>query len=264
VASSRRRDAQVAAHFDVEARSGRWDALYEEVGPRTYQFHVRRDRVLELLPPHLGHVLDVGCGTGILAGPVLARGGTYLGIDVSPGMIEEARARGAGLSGATFRVGNIEALPLGDGSVDQVICLAVIEYLATPDRALTEIARVLRPGGIAIVTAPKRIHLEGVMLALTSPLRRVARAVVGKRAPDVRRIGYQPSELDRHARAAGLLPDGGSHYYFTPVAYPFTRAFPRLAMRLDLPFERWHATHNPLVGFLAQGYVARYRRPAAA
>jgi SAM-dependent methyltransferase len=179
-------------------------------------------------------------------------------------MIEEAQRRAAGLGRASFRVGDIEALPLDDASVDQVICLAVIEYLATPDRAFSEISRVLRPGGIAIVTTPKRIHLEGVMLSLTAPVRWALRAIAGKEGPGVRRIGYQPSELDRHARAAGLLLDGGSHYLFTPVPYPFTRVFPRLAMTLDLPFERWHATRNPLVGFLAQGYVARYRRPAGA
>jgi SAM-dependent methyltransferase len=197
-----------------------------------------------------------------MARPVIERGGTYFGIDVSGPMIDAARAAHAGRADAEFRVGDVEALPVADASFDAVICMAVIEYLPASERALAEIARVLRPGGVAIVTVPTRINLESAMLALSAPVRAVLRALTRKERSGVRHFGQQPAELDRRAAEAGLTADGFSHYFFTPLAYPVDRLAPRLAMRVNLAFERLHRIRHPLVAFLAQGYVGRYRKVA--
>jgi SAM-dependent methyltransferase len=252
----------VVEHFDRLSSNRDWSRLYEVADGFTYHFHVRRSRVLELLPERLGDVVDVGCGPGVMVEAVLERGGTFKGIDLSPEMVKESRERFGSRAGVSFQEGNIESLDLPDAAFDQVICMAVIEYLRTPDRALAEIARVLRPGGIAIVTVPKRMHIDKLTVSATAPVRALARSLGAASADNLPRLRLQPDELDEAARRAGLQPDGGAQYHFTPLPYPFPRIAPRLCMRLNAPFERLFATRAALPSFLAHGYVGRYRKPA--
>lgn len=136
----------------------------------------------------------------------------------------------------------------------------MIEYLGSPEKALKEIARVLKPDGIAAITTPKAWHLDRLMIAGTAPVRLLGRALGWGRADRLPRRRLQPGELDRLANDAGLEPTGGSQYCFTPFPYPLTRIAPRLATRVNLPFERWHGSKAAGTSFFAQGYVGRYRK----
>jgi SAM-dependent methyltransferase len=89
-------------------------------------------------------VLDVCCGTGLVAMRALARGAEVVGIDISAEMVAAANAKRLQ---ATFRVGDAEALPFADAAFDRVICNFGLFHCADPDRAIAETARVLRPGG---------------------------------------------------------------------------------------------------------------------
>jgi 2-polyprenyl-3-methyl-5-hydroxy-6-metoxy-1,4-benzoquinol methylase len=251
----------VVNHFDQLATSGGWSRLYETADGRTYHFHVRRMRVLELLPEQLGHVADIGCGPGVMVEAVLARGGTYAGIDASPEMIREAKAKYGNRRGVAFQVATIEQLVLPDGGFDQVICMAVLEYLRTPDCALREIARILRPGGTALVTVPKRWHIDMCTVAVASPIRWVARRLGRGTADGLRRLRFQPGELDAAARRANLIPDGGSQYHYTLLPYPLPRLAPSFSMHTNLRYESWHASRGALRSFFAHGFVGRYRKP---
>ena len=100
-------------------------------------------------------ILDVGCGTGINileAARVLGPCRRLVGVDLAPGMVEEAR-RKAALAGvaATFMVGDAERLEIEDASFDLVICNSVYHWFPDRQRAVTELARVLRPGGQVLV-----------------------------------------------------------------------------------------------------------------
>jgi SAM-dependent methyltransferase len=136
----------------------------------------------------------------------------------------------------------------------------VLEYLNTPDRALAEMARVLKPGGIAIITTPKRWHVSRVTVAAMKPVRLVAKMFGAATADHLPRLRLQPQELDQAAQRAGLIPEGGSQYHFTPFAYPLTRVAPDLLMRLNIPFEKFHGQRGAFVSFWAHGYVGRYRK----
>jgi len=98
-------------------------------------------------------VLDVGSGGGIdtiLAAKRVGPKGRAIGLDPLPEMLERGRAhaRDAGVAGWTeFVEGEMEAIPLGDVSVNVVISNGVINLSARKGRALAEIFRVLRPGG---------------------------------------------------------------------------------------------------------------------
>lgn len=250
----------VAEHFDRFSSSGDWSRLYATADGFTYHFHVRRARVLELLPERLGKVVDLGCGPGVMVEAVLARGGTFEGIDYSPEMVKEAAEKFPGRPGVSFQQGDIEALPLADATYDQVICMAVIEYLRSPDPALREIARILKPGGTAIVTVPKRVHIDKTMVALTAPFRLLGRALGKGSADTLPRLCLQPDELDAAARRAGLEWAGGAQYHFTPLPYPLPRLLPGPCMRFNGSFERWYQTRAALPSYFAHGYIGYYRK----
>lgn len=256
------RDRAVIEHFDKLSTNRDWSRLYASADGVNYHFHVRRDRVLQLLPEKLGRVLDVGCGPGVMTEVVLQRGGTFDGLDLSPEMISEAREKFGHLNDVNFAVGDIENIEASDNSYDQLICMAVIEYLKGPDRALAEMSRVLKPGGIAIITVPKRWHVSRVTVAATKPVRLLAKMLGAATADQLPRLRLQPQELDQAARRAGLIPDGGSQYHFTPFAYPLTRVAPNLLMRLNMPFEKHHAQRGAFVSFWAHGYAGRYKKDA--
>jgi ubiquinone/menaquinone biosynthesis C-methylase UbiE len=251
---------EVVQHFDKLSLSHEWSSFYDGADPRTYHMMLRQARVKELLPPRLGRVLDVGCGPGIMATSVVERGGTFDGIDLSEEMIREAQARFGDLDGVQFRTGDIEHLDVPDGAYDQVICMGVVEYLPQADQALAEISRVLAPGGIALVTVPKRWHIGWLAWTATAPVRRLVRLTGRSGADALPRLRMQPTQLDQAAARHDLVADGGSQYYFTPLPYPFTRLVPQVAMQVNRPFERFHRTRSPIGSFFAHGFIGRYRK----
>ena len=115
---------------------------------------VRRLRAwgLERLDPQSGMTaVDVGCGTGEDAqglAVTVAPDGRAIGVDVSTAMISEARRRAEVVGNpAQFETGAADALPLGDSSVDVLRCERVLQHVSDPAACVTEMHRVLRPGG---------------------------------------------------------------------------------------------------------------------
>ncbi|TPW21167.1 MAG: group 1 glycosyl transferase [Elusimicrobia bacterium] len=147
----------VQAAFDTRADD--WSGQYESVGTfRGYCLDARRRDVLELLDGGLrgGTVLDAGCGTGEFIGPLLERGLRVRAMDASPAMVAKTRQRFALADGSALRVtdGDIENLNDEDGALDGIVCAGVLEYLDDDERALRQMARTLKPGGVAILTVP--------------------------------------------------------------------------------------------------------------
>jgi ubiquinone/menaquinone biosynthesis C-methylase UbiE/DNA-binding transcriptional ArsR family regulator len=109
--------------------------------------------LLARVPEDAGRLLDIGTGTGRvleLLAPRISRG---LGIDASKSMLALARARlsRAGCTQCAVRLGDMYRLPLPDASFDLVVLQMVLHHAEDPAGVLAETARVLRPGGGAIV-----------------------------------------------------------------------------------------------------------------
>jgi SAM-dependent methyltransferase len=129
---------------DHYARSGRrWAAGAELVyGP------VAAELVAMSPHPLAGRtVLDAGAGTGAASRALTARRATVLAVDLSAGMLAWSAA-----TRPPCAVADIQALPLADGSVDDVVTAFVLNHLAEPASGLAELARVTRPGGALLAT----------------------------------------------------------------------------------------------------------------
>jgi len=112
-----------------------------------------------LLSPNMAEcaVLDVGCGPGIIASSVKRQfGAEVFGVDCDSIFLELAKAKGV----TTYSC-NIEtdSLPFSDATFDYVLCIEVIEHLAKPESCLKEIARVIKPKGVLILSTPNLVAL---------------------------------------------------------------------------------------------------------
>ncbi|MCS6800716.1 MAG: class I SAM-dependent methyltransferase [Chloroflexota bacterium] len=128
-----------------------------------------------------GTVLDLGCGAGEGA-QSLAEGRRVIAVDEDGATLRAARRR---YPGPDFIRMDAEQLAFADGSFDGVISVEVIEHVAHPERYLAEIRRVLKPGGVVVLTTPNRLR--------SSP-------TPGSRWPEHRRE-YRPEELRSLLRA---------------------------------------------------------------
>lgn len=106
-------------------------------------------------------VLDLGSGAGLdvfIAAVKVGSTGRAIGVDMTPDMLSKSRrsvpafTQRTGLANVEFRLGEIEHLPVADGSIDVVISNCVINLSPEKEQVWREIARVLKPGGIACVS----------------------------------------------------------------------------------------------------------------
>jgi ubiquinone/menaquinone biosynthesis C-methylase UbiE len=98
--------------------------------------------------------IDVACGPGTFARPLAARVGRAIGVDLTPAMLEKARAEAAreGIANIEFVCSDVYAMPFADGAAGVVSCGYAFHHMTDPARALAEMARVARPGGrVAVI-----------------------------------------------------------------------------------------------------------------
>jgi ubiquinone/menaquinone biosynthesis C-methylase UbiE len=125
---------------------------------RSHRWRTAENSCAYLLP-HLRpgqRVLDVGCGPGTITVDLARRvrpDGDVLGLDVAADVVAQAEAHGAeaGVGNVRFAVGDVYALDAEDGAFDVVHAHQVLQHLSDPARALRELRRVLRPGGLLAV-----------------------------------------------------------------------------------------------------------------
>lgn len=104
------------------------------------------------------HVLEIGFGNGRAAPDVIGQAADvhYVGIDISPTMVDEANRFNASLVAggrASFHLASAEHMPFADASFDRVLAIGVIHFWTDPIAPLREIRRVMRPGSFAVMGA---------------------------------------------------------------------------------------------------------------
>jgi ubiquinone/menaquinone biosynthesis C-methylase UbiE len=108
-----------------------------------------------------GDVLECGVGTGLLLHRIARFARTAKGIDLSPGMLERAHARGLDV-----REASVTAIPFPDASFDLTCSFKVLAHVPQIGQALAEMARVTRPGGIVIAEFYNPVSMRGLVKAL--------------------------------------------------------------------------------------------------
>jgi SAM-dependent methyltransferase len=144
-------------------------------------------------------VLDIASGTGNAALLAASRGAVVTGLDRSPRLIEVARDRAAADgAAASFVVGDAQALPFEDARFDVVISVFGVIFAADPRRAVSELLRVLRPQGRALICAWMP---GGAIDAMIGVITGAVRAAIGIDSP--RFPWHDPSAVDALAAPVG-------------------------------------------------------------
>jgi ubiquinone/menaquinone biosynthesis C-methylase UbiE len=124
-----------------------------------------------------GLVLDVACGPGILSAAIAKTAREVVAFDLTPEMLKNAaqRCNAAGLTNVTFREGNAAELPFADGAFDAVVTRLSVHHFDQPERVISEIFRVLRPGGSFVIAdvisseVPAEAELQNAIEILRDP-----------------------------------------------------------------------------------------------
>lgn len=179
-------------------------------------------RIADLQPGE--RVLDVACGTGIIAcraAAAVGPTGKVTAIDIAPDMIDVARATSAP-EGAVidWHVGDAASLPFADGTYDAVLCQMGLMFMADRAAAVAEMHRVLAPGGRVAVNTPGSIQPPFVVLE---------QAVVEHISPDLG--GFVRAVFSMHdpEAVAALLREGGLG--------DVTASVVQVPLRLPMPAE---------------------------
>jgi ubiquinone/menaquinone biosynthesis C-methylase UbiE len=161
-------------------------------------------------------VLDVACGTGIVACGFAVIANHVTGIDITPAMLEQAKllAQQRGLTNLSWRQGDIETLPFPDDSFSVVLSRYAFHHFLDPSTVLSEMARVCRPGGRVLITdatpSPDKADAFNRFEKLFDPshnraltLEELQGLVNGANLRNVRSAFYKMEmELERHLAAS--------------------------------------------------------------
>jgi SAM-dependent methyltransferase len=231
-------------HYDervptVEEELSLWGAYHRHRHELRYDLVAREARAA--LPPG-GVLLDVGCGSALVADLLDDVDALYVGSDLAHHHLAYALGKdrpGTGLLSRSVLAADAEAMPLADATVDVVVWSEVIEHLVRPELAVREIARVLRPGGVLVMTTNNASEVP-----LRSPLSHLGpwlEKALGASRPELitRRPWVWPEPADPE-----LTPEGSGPVWLphTHHIYAETRA---LFAAAGLETERWSTFEFP-------------------
>jgi SAM-dependent methyltransferase len=219
-------------------------------------------------------VLDLGCGGGRHAFEALRRGGNVVALDTDEGELRQVAALFAAMSeageapayaSAATIAADATAMPFPDGCFDRVIAAEVLEHIPADQAAMNEIARVLRPGGVAAVTVPAWLP-ERICWRLSDDYHTV---------PGGHLRIFTRGELETKLARAGLSVGGHHHahalhspYWWLKCAvgvhdddHPMARAYHRLLvweiMKKPAIMRLADRALNPLIGKSVVVYAAK-------
>ena len=126
--------------------AGQWDRLRADLYGTTFT-----DAALLALLPSDWVVADLGCGTGPAVAALAPCVRRVIGVDQSAAMLKAAHRRTSALENVELRRGSLEAVPIKDGECDGALLMLALTYVEEPARVVGEMARILRPGGRAVI-----------------------------------------------------------------------------------------------------------------
>lgn len=178
----------VKAFFDKVVYYTPYEARYRDrTNLNAYDILTRKDIALECLDRleiRGGCLLDVGCGPAVYAPDLTSRGCKVWGVDMAPDVVRRANeimSHSPYADRAHFLIGDIEHLEFPDETFDVVLVMGLFDYLPSDEVALAEIRRVLKPGGVALVSLQNRYSYCTLVRTLVWPFRPLLRCAFGDR-----------------------------------------------------------------------------------
>ena len=154
-------------------------------------------------------VLDVACGEGYGTALLARSAASVVGIDISAQAIEHAKSAYSALANAEFVCASCTALPLEAASVDVAVSFETIEHIAEQSQFLDELARVLKPGGVLLLSCPNKLEYADKRSFVTEfhvkeLYREELAALIGARWPHSTWFAQRPSFF------SVIAPEGGA------------------------------------------------------
>jgi SAM-dependent methyltransferase len=243
--------------IEVHSRqAAEFGARYERLARDPYEScfaysRMRLDALLARYIPASGEgrrLLDVGVGTGHHLAQLRARGYEGAGIDGSMEMLEHAQAANPD---AELRRADVSSLPFDEAQFDLVVCIEVLRYLEDPDPCISEMARVLKPGGRCIATATPLFNLNGYAL-----VNRAAPLVPLLRLTQLKQFFTTGRKLRLHFTRAGFDDVRVHGVYIGPINW-VERLFPGMLPGFLHRWERLDArlADNPVLRDLSNMFL---------
>src|SRR3989339_832974 len=201
------KEKKVVKKFNDEAP--RYDNRYKGMNSTAHSFNMRRQRVFELVGDKKGKVLDVGCGPGVMVDGFKAKDYDFYGVDLAQDMIDK--------------------------------CLEKYGNLDNDYGALKEMYRVLRPGGVAIITLPNkkspyRIWNKFVIKNLS----KVVKMFLGGERHGLDHREYREEEYKESMQNIGFRVGDTFYYNFQILPFPIDKYLPFLTVPISKFFEKFY------------------------
>jgi ubiquinone/menaquinone biosynthesis C-methylase UbiE len=241
----------VDTHFDLNVAG--WSDVYDQNSVHGAIYRKRLEIVLswidELAIPGGEKVLEIGCGSGRCTVALAQRGYLVHAMDSVAGMVDATHERVAQArvrSSVSIALGDAHNLAFPDGKFGLVMAIGVMPYLHSPQNALSEMARVLKPGGFLLVTAGNRWRLKRMLDPWFSPpvqpARKAVKAILRRfRKPQSGQPGLPARfdslrEIEDWLESVGLSKIKVRTVGFPPLTF---RGRPILGERASIRLNHW-------------------------
>src|SRR5574337_24137 len=259
----------VKAFFDKVVYYTPYEERYRNrTNLNAYDILTRKDVVLECLDRlgiQSGRLLDVGCGPAVYTPDLTSRGFEVCGVDLAPDVVDRAReimSHSPYEARAHFSVGDIEHLEFPDRTFDVVLVMGLFDYLPSDKTALAEIRRVLKPGGVALISLQNRYSYCTVVRSMAWPFRPVLRLLFGDRLKGRELCGEHWTKthtlcaFQRTASRIGMTAILEDFVNFNPIPFNLPWSLPRLYFALLDWFNGSRALRKNLSWLYATSLVA--------
>lgn len=243
---------EVKAFYDRESAKY-LSERYEAETCEKAAYAARKAIVLDMLKDRSGSILDIGCGPGVFAKELSAMRLRPFFLDISVEMLKRARkAADAEGSRHAWINGEIESLCIRSGSFENAMAIGVIAYAQDTSRTLSEINRILMPGGCLVLQCSNTLCPTANVNALKD---RAMRALgIRERGYQFELTSYSFSKLKALLEKAGFeVAEKRSYDFRLPFLEKFSRRFSISLM---------NRLHNLLcrsgsLGWLGEGYIIK-------
>ena len=236
---------------------------------------IRHRHIMDMVQTEKGRALDIGCGSGRLLVDLHQRGFQVLGVDYSSSMIQGSKnyfKNQESLRNPGFAVNDIENLAFKDKTFDLVVAAGVVEYLPDDKKSISEIFRVLRPGGTIIISVRNKLNLSRPIillryLLLNVPflgpgleiLQKFVRRLLGKESKSKSLIiqRHIPSQFLNHLNKQHFKVEDAVFYHFGVCPEGLKKLFPNFCIRFGMKLEKYCRSR---LGYFASGYLVKARR----